>query len=172
MMGENFGAVAAATGYGMPTVPSAFFGSQERPFYCFVHGSNISHNGAQCKVMAQNPLYTADMKAATSSASGGNPNVGPPVPRFMLHAFTPPIVCSPCALFSHTQARANKRPPPDDENVSAGLATRADAPTIRGHNRLSRTRVDELMLPARVLTHVSVSPPLEPVVSTTPLRPD
>ena len=165
MMGENLGASAAAAGYSVPTVPSAYFGTQRRPFYCFVHGSNTSHNGAQCKVMAQNPLYTADMKAATSPASGGNPNVGPPVPRSMLHVFTPPIVCSPCALSSTTQARANKRSPPDDENVSAGLATRADAPTIRGHNRLSRTRVDELMLPARVLTHVSVSPPLEPVVS-------
>jgi hypothetical protein len=112
MMGENFGAVAAATGYGMPTVPSAFFGSQERPFYCFVHGSNTSHNGAQCKVMAQNPLYTVDVKTATSSATGGNPNVGPPVSRPMLLAFAPAVVCSPCALFSLTQASANKRPRP------------------------------------------------------------
>jgi hypothetical protein len=104
MMGENIGVVSVATGYGMPTVPSAFFGTQARPFYCFVHGSNTSHNGAQCKVMTQNPLYTAEMKAATSSATGGNPNVRPPVSRPMLNAFAPPVVCSPCALSSLTQA--------------------------------------------------------------------
>jgi hypothetical protein len=163
MMGENFGAVSAATGYGIPTVPSAFFGTQASPFYCFVHGFNTSHNGAQCKVMAQNPLYTADMKAATSSATGGNPNVGPPVSRPM-HASPTPVVCLPCALSSLTQASAIKHPPPNDENVSAGLATRADARTIRGHNRLSRARVDQLSLPARVST-VPVSMHVLPAVS-------
>jgi hypothetical protein len=164
MMGENFGAVSAATGYGMQIVPSAFFGTQARPFYCFVHGSNTSHNGAQCKVMTQNPLYTVEMKAVTSSATGGNPNVGPPVSRPMLNAFAPPVVCSPCALSSLTQTNAIKRHTLNDENLSAGLATHADARTIRGHNRLSRARVDELSLPACVST-VPVSMHVLPVVS-------
>jgi hypothetical protein len=168
MMDENFGSSSVATGYGVPTVPSAFFGTQARPFYCYVHGYNNSHNSAQCNVMAQDPQYTADMRAAISPATEGNPNVGPPVSRPMMRAFHNPVVCSPCSFPSLAQASAIKRPPPNDENGSARLATRADARYIRGHNRLSRARVDELSMPAQVST-VPVSMHVVPVVSTVPV---
>jgi hypothetical protein len=113
--------------------------------------------------MAQDSGYTAEMKAATSAATsaatGGNPNVGPPVTH------RPPTNSSPCALSSLAQGRATQRKLPDEDDLSAGLATRAYARTIRGSNCLSRSIVDEL----------SMRPPLpalsEPVVSVLPVSP-
>ena len=89
MMADRFGAYSTNTGSSGGSIPSAFYGSQQRPFYCFCHGHNISHNGSTCKVMAQDPGYTAEMKAATSTATGGNPNVGPPITHRLLHAISP-----------------------------------------------------------------------------------
>ena len=51
----DFNAYRENTGF--RTVPTAFFGAQERPFYCFVHGHNNSHPGSACKVMAQDQWY-------------------------------------------------------------------------------------------------------------------
>ncbi len=82
----------------------------------------------------------------------------------MLRALIHPSVCSPCSLPSLAQANAKKRILPNNENVSAGLATRATARYIRGHNRLSRTRVDELSMPARVPI-VPICMHVEPVES-------
>ncbi len=124
MMADNFSAYSTNTGFRAPTVPSTVFGGQQRPFYCFVHGSNTSHPGSACKVMAQDPRYTAGMKAATSVVTGGNPNVGPPVTVTFLRLPVPVLssthACLPCAL-SSVQGHV-KREPPHDENVSAGLA--------------------------------------------------
>jgi hypothetical protein len=33
--------------------------------YCFAHGLNSTHNGMNCRFMAQNPAYTDAMKRAT-----------------------------------------------------------------------------------------------------------
>jgi hypothetical protein len=52
MMADRFGAYSTNTGSSGGSIPSAFYGSQQRPFYCFCHGHNISHNGSTCKVMA------------------------------------------------------------------------------------------------------------------------
>jgi hypothetical protein len=82
----------------------------------------------------------------------------------MLREFFNPSVCLPCSLPSLAQANAKKRTLPNDENMSAGLATRATARNIRGHNRLSRARVDELSTPARV-SIVPVCMHVEPVES-------
>jgi hypothetical protein len=89
MMADRFGTYSTNTGSSGGSIPSAFYGSQQRPFYCFCHGHNISHNDSTCKVMAQDPGYTAEMKAATSAATGGNPNVGPPVTHRLLQAIPP-----------------------------------------------------------------------------------
>jgi hypothetical protein len=74
---------ALASVYNQPsgvTVPSAFFSPSERqrPFYCFVHGFNISHDSSDCWVMSNDVQYTAALRTATSPVgTGGNPNVDP-----------------------------------------------------------------------------------------------
>ena len=148
----DFNAYRESTGF--RTVPKAYFGAQQRPFYCFVHGSNNSHPGSACKVMAQDQRYTPAMKATTSAATGGNPNVGPPVTYRRLPVSSFANACLSCAVpdaclpFALSSAKGLVKPatPPYDENVSAGLAIRAQARTIRGANSLSRSRVDELAL--------------------------
>jgi hypothetical protein len=159
MMADRFSAYSTNTGSSLRTVPSVF--------YCFCHGYNISHHGSTCKVMAQDPGYTAEMKTATSAATGGNPNVGPPVTHRVFPVIppspNPPTPnCSPCALSSLGQGRAKQRQLPNEDNVSAGLSTRAHARTIRGPNCLSRSRVDELSMRAFL---PAVSEPVLPAVS-------
>jgi hypothetical protein len=125
-----------------PTVPSAHFvqNDRPRPHYCFVHGYNVSHDGPTCRVMESDPRYMAKMKAATTPVgTGGNPNVGPPV--CFPFRFPSLPVCLPC-LSPTSPTKDNSKPPaPNDDTASAGLATCA-APTVRGENRPSRTRVD------------------------------
>ena len=100
---NNFGPEQAlATVYNQPsgvTVPSAFFSRSERqrPFYCFVHGFNISHDSPDCRVMSNDAQYTAAMRAATSPVgTGGNPNVGPPVSLPYRFRPLPTPVCFEC----------------------------------------------------------------------------
>ena len=51
-----------------------------RPFYCWLHGWNNTHNGAQCNIMGANQEYTQQMKSATTpNGTGGNPKIGVPV---------------------------------------------------------------------------------------------
>ena len=59
---------------------SLFSSARPRPFYCWLHGYNNTHDGATCNVMRANPEYTAYQKnAASPDGTGGNPNVGVPV---------------------------------------------------------------------------------------------
>ena len=54
--------------------------ARPRPFYCWLHGYNNTHDGATCNVMRANHEYTAYQKnAATPDGTGGNPNVGVPI---------------------------------------------------------------------------------------------
>ncbi len=66
-----------------PTIPAYTSLSTEgrvRPYYCWLHGHNNTHNGISCKVMAANPAYTGAMKTASSHVgSGGNPKVNVPI---------------------------------------------------------------------------------------------
>ncbi len=112
MLADNFSAYSARTGSRAPVPPVHYVGMQ-RPFYCFVHGSNTSHPGSVCKVVAQDPRYTADMKTATSAATGGNPNVGPPVTfhRSPIPVLSSANACLPCAL-SSMQGHAKREAPP------------------------------------------------------------
>ena len=86
--------------------------ARPRPFYCWLHGYNNTHDGVTCNVMRAQPEYTAYQKNATSpDGTGGNPNVGVPVsftrPRSKF--FSPlPRACLPC-LTSHV---SNSNPPP------------------------------------------------------------
>jgi hypothetical protein len=60
----------------MPVSTSLSTEGRVRPYYCWLHGHNNTHNGISCKVMAANPAYTGAMKAASSHVgSGGNPKV-------------------------------------------------------------------------------------------------
>jgi hypothetical protein len=107
--------------------------------------------------MVQDQRYTPEMKAATSAVTGGNPNVGPPVTcrRLPFASLTNsclpcvvPVVsvtsaCLPCDM-SSAQGLVKHAASPYDEDMSAGLAIRAQARIIRGANSLSRARVDEL----------------------------
>ncbi len=162
MMAENFNAYGTHTGSREP-VPQVHYVGMVRSFYCYVHGSNTSHPGPVCKVMAQDPRYTVDMKTATSAATGGNPNVGPPVTfhRSPVAILSSTNACLPCAL-SSMQGHAKREAPPYDESVSAGLAIRAQARNIRGADCPSRARADEqsclpLEFPVSSLPVVSLS---------------
>ena len=82
-MGSSYG---YGTQYGMlppPTPPAnAYMSSSGRPhqFYCWLHGWNNTHNGAQCNVMGADRAYTQQMKSATTpNGTGGNPKIGVPV---------------------------------------------------------------------------------------------
>jgi len=69
------GLMSNSTGYGAykelpvpPPIPVSVATSlstegRVRPYYCWLHGHNNSHNGISCKVMANNPAYTEAMKA-------------------------------------------------------------------------------------------------------------
>jgi hypothetical protein len=91
------------TQYGMlppPTPPAnAYMSSSGRPrqFYCWLHGWNNTHNGAQCNVMGADKAYTQQMKAATSPhGTGGNPKIGVPV-SFHRSSSLFCLSCHPCA---------------------------------------------------------------------------
>ena len=71
---------------GMPSAPNPYShvsllsSARPRPFYCWLHGYNTTHDGVTCNVMRANPEYTAYQKNATSpDGTGGNPNVGVPI---------------------------------------------------------------------------------------------
>ena len=103
---------------------SAFFSrpagqqtARPRPFFCWLHGWNISHNSPDCRVMASNPQYTAGMRTATDpESSGGNPHVGPPVRLpFRLPLIVSPILkCLPC-LSPEDQENKTVRAHPNEE---------------------------------------------------------
>ena len=89
-LNEAMAAMGSSSGYGTqygmlppPTPPAnAYMSSSDRPrqFYCWLHGWNNTHNGAQCNVMGADRAYTQQMKAATSPhGTGGNPKIGVPV---------------------------------------------------------------------------------------------
>ena len=108
--------------------------ARPRPFYCWLHGYNNTHDGVTCNVMRAQPEYTAYQKNATSpDGTGGNPNVGVPVsftrPRSKF--FSPlPRACLPC-LTPHV---SNSNPPPNSQAIKDSPptppsdATRAGAP--------------------------------------------
>ena len=115
-----------------PPYPNATFNadSRTRPFYCWLHGHNNSHNGSDCRVMTANGEYTAAMRAArTSTGTGGNPNVGVPVhfTRIPKHSFR--LHCAPClppsptsaSLTPHSQDLSVREPhsPPYDDILQA-----------------------------------------------------
>jgi hypothetical protein len=88
--------------------PTAFNArpTRPRPYYCWLHGWNTSHNSPQCKKMMASPEYTAQMKAAASpDGNGGNPNVGPPV-------ILPFARCVPCLTHAPCQDRRHRFPSP------------------------------------------------------------
>lgn len=43
-------------------------GPADAPFYCYVHGHNISHTGVDCRVMTKQPYTDAQKKRATGAA--------------------------------------------------------------------------------------------------------
>ena len=97
--------------------------ARPRPFYCWLHGYNNTHDGATCNVMRANPEYTAYQKnAASPDGTGGNPNVGVPVsftrPR---SKFFSPLsrACLPCL----TQPMPNFNPPPPTARLSKIVLT-------------------------------------------------
>jgi hypothetical protein len=96
---------------GMPSAPDPYSdvsllssAPRPRPFYCWLHGFNNTHDGVTCNVMRANPEYTSYQKNASSpDDTGGNPSIGVPVsftrPRSKF--FQPfPYVCPPCLPFS------------------------------------------------------------------------
>ena len=116
-LNEAMAAMGSSSGYGTqygmlppPTPPAnAYMSSASRPrqFYCWLHGWNNTHNGAQCNVMGADMAYTQQMKAATSPhGTGGNPKIGVPVSFHrpssncfrLSSSFS--LSCHPCA--SHT----------------------------------------------------------------------
>jgi hypothetical protein len=144
---NNFGTQQALAGvYGQPsavTVPSAFFSRSERPrpCYCFVHGFNIPHDSPNCRVMALDEQYTPAMRTATTPVGTG-PNVGPPVRLPYRFLPLPTSICGDCLPPPPSPTQESSKPNhPNDENVGAGLATRA-ATTFRGAKHSSRTRVN------------------------------
>jgi hypothetical protein len=168
---SQYGATSTTGDYGDF---SAFFSrpagqqtSRPRPFFCWLHGWNISHNSPDCRVMASNPQYTVVMRTATDpEGNGGNPNVGPPVrlpfhlPLIVRHVLT----CLPC-LSPEDQENKKIHAHPNDDTVQAGLATCAHE--VRGANSPSRARSDRPHVPALPLPVVSALP--LPVVSRNPL---
>ena len=89
-LNEAMAAIGSSSGYGTqygmlppPTPPAnAYMSSSARPrqFYCWLHGWNNTHNGAQCNVMGADRAYTQQMKSATTpNGTGGNPKIGVPV---------------------------------------------------------------------------------------------
>jgi hypothetical protein len=89
-LNEAMAAMGSSSGYGTqygmlppPTPPAnAYMSSSDRPrqFYCWLHGWNNTHNGAQCNVMGADRAYTQQMKSATTpNGTGGNPKIGVPV---------------------------------------------------------------------------------------------
>ena len=97
--------------------------ARPRPFYCWLHGYNNTHDGVTCNVMRANPEYTAYQKnAATPDGTGGNPNVGVPVsftrPR---SKFFSPLsrACLPCL----TKPLPNFTPPPPTARLSKIVLT-------------------------------------------------
>ena len=132
--------------------------SRPRPFFCWLHGWNISHNSPDCRVMASNPQYTAVMRTATDpEGNGGNPHVGPPVRLpFRLPLPSPHVLtCLPC-LRPEEQEDKTVAAHPNDDTVQAGLATCAHA--IRGAKRPSRTRRGRPTVIALPLPAVSALP--------------
>ena len=116
-LNEAMAAMGSSSGYGTqygmlppPTPPAnAYMPSASRPrqFYCWLHGWNNTHNGAQCNVMGADMAYTQQMKAATTHiGTGGNPKIGVPVSYHrpssncfrLSSSFS--LSCHPCA--SHT----------------------------------------------------------------------
>jgi hypothetical protein len=72
--------------FGMPVPPmppaNAYLSStpRPRPYYCWLHGYNNTHDGCNCNVMGANREYTSQMKAATSpNGTSGNLKLGIPV---------------------------------------------------------------------------------------------
>ena len=89
-LNEAMAAMGSSSGYGTqygmlppPTPPAnAYMSASARPrqFYCWLHGWNNTHNGAQCNIMGANQEYTHQMKAATTPhGTGGNPKIGVPL---------------------------------------------------------------------------------------------
>ena len=101
-------------------VQNASSAVRPRPFYCGVHGWNVSHNGTECRLVAGDSRYTDAMRAATThEGTGGNPKVGPPVsyvrPSFSF--FLPPALSNTCGVCS--QDTSAKAPPPPYEDRRA-----------------------------------------------------
>ena len=146
--------------------PSAFFSrpanspGRPRAHFCWLHGWNNSHGSPSCRVMSNNAQYTILMRTATSpDGNGGNPNVGPPVRLpFRLPDF-PPLTCLSCP--SPTQDFKAGPNHPNDETVSAGLATFAHR--FGGAKSPSRTSSDEPHVPALSLPVAFPSPPPAPL---------
>ena len=108
--------MTAAPGYGghvgMPVPPQASLqanvssSARPRAYYCWLHGWNNSHNGQACKIMTNDPAYTAGMKRATGPhGTGGNPKIGVPVSYLRPKFFYPlpqTLSCPPCTPSPHS----------------------------------------------------------------------
>ncbi len=110
--------------------------ARPRPFYCWLHGYNHTHDGATCNVMRANPEYTAyEKNAASPDGTGGNRNVGVPV-RFTRprSKFFSPLsrACLPCLTstppLSNTHPTPNSQAIKDSPDIPPNDATRAGAP--------------------------------------------
>ncbi len=93
-----------------PPQTTLFSSARPRAYYCWLHGWNNSHNGKDCKVMTNDPAYTAGMKNATGPhGTGENPKIGVAVtyhrPKFCF-PLPQTLSCSPCP------AQPNSNPPP------------------------------------------------------------
>ncbi len=58
---------------GMPSAPDPYSDvsllstARPRPFYCWLHGFNNSHDGVTCNIMRANPEYTSYQKKCNIS---------------------------------------------------------------------------------------------------------
>jgi hypothetical protein len=143
------GSSSADGHFGMPVPPmppaNAYLSStpRPRPFYCWLHGYNNTHNGCHCNVMGANREYTSQMKAATSpNGTGGNPKIGVPVSyhRSSSEFFYPPfclLSSSPSPSFlSHSSQDTSLFSAPflPAAPVSPFASMMHGAPDNRAHN--------------------------------------
>jgi hypothetical protein len=100
MMADNFSTNSTNTGFRAPTVPSAFFGGQQRPFYCFV----LHFASWQCVQGhgARPALHGGHNEGGHVGSHGRQSHVGPPVTfhRLPVSVLSSTHACLPCALSS------------------------------------------------------------------------
>ncbi len=111
--------------FGMPVPPippaNAYLSStpKPRPYFCWLHGYNNTHNGCNCNVMGANREYTSQMKAATSpNGTGDDPKIGVPV---CLHRSPSPFVYPLSCLSSSSPSRSFLPRPSQDSGPFSAL---------------------------------------------------